>query len=421
MRFRWLTRSQVALLALAAAVVTTPPPAGADPRDDLDQVEREVAEAAAVLENATERAQVAVAEHAAAKAELPAARQRLAEAQGAVIAADVAARSAQREAEQAQSALTAASGRYQESVAAVERAREQAKGFASAAYKSNGLTGFNLIVRADGPAQVAERFGFLDQVGEAMQAALAELAGARLVAHAAEDEAAIAHLRAEQARQDAELALAEAEAVAVTAEAAAAEAEALAETAAEALAVAESEQAASLRRYEAAEAEAARVEQELREWEAAQRSEPDPPRHQPPPPSSAGARLLMPTQGWLSSPFGNRYDPYFGVWQLHAGVDIAAGGGTPIYAAEAGTVIRAGWSGGYGNFTCVGHGSHQGQGFSTCYAHQSAILVSPGQWVGRGGLIGRVGTTGASTGHHLHFEVRLDGTPTNPIPFLPPF
>lgn len=81
--------------------------------------------------------------------------------------------------------------------------------------------------------------------------------------------------------------------------------------------------------------------------------------------------------------------------------------------------MRAGWNGGYGNYTCVYHGTYQGKGFATCYAHQSAILVKAGQQVRQGDVIGRVGTTGASTGNHLHFEVRLDGTPVNPVPWLP--
>jgi murein DD-endopeptidase MepM/ murein hydrolase activator NlpD len=100
-------------------------------------------------------------------------------------------------------------------------------------------------------------------------------------------------------------------------------------------------------------------------------------------------------------------------------MDIAAGGGEPIYAAADGQVASAGWRGGYGNYTCLSHGSHQGRNLSTCYAHQSRILVNHGQWVSRGQLIGRVGTTGASTGDHLHFEVRLDGDPTDPSGWLP--
>ena len=137
------------------------------------------------------------------------------------------------------------------------------------------------------------------------------------------------------------------------------------------------------------------------------------------PPVSGGAVLEMPTQGWVSSPYGMRQDPFHGALRVHAGTDLAAAGGAPIRAAADGTVIRAGWSGGYGNLTCLNHGPHQGRGCSTCYAHQSKILVASGQQVQRGELIGRVGTTGWSTGCHLHFEVRLDGEPTDPVPYLP--
>jgi len=129
--------------------------------------------------------------------------------------------------------------------------------------------------------------------------------------------------------------------------------------------------------------------------------------------------LLMPVNGWKTSNFGMRFDPFYHVWRLHAGVDIAAAGGAPIWAAAAGKVFRAGWSGVYGNYTCVYHGTYQGKGFATCYAHQSAILVRSGQQVRQGQVIGRVGTTGASTGNHLHFEVRLDGNPVDPVPWLP--
>jgi murein DD-endopeptidase MepM/ murein hydrolase activator NlpD len=132
-----------------------------------------------------------------------------------------------------------------------------------------------------------------------------------------------------------------------------------------------------------------------------------------------GARFLMPVRGWKSSDFGMRFDPFFRVWQLHGGIDLAADGGQPIFAVASGRVIRADYFGGYGNFTCLSHGRYLGKGVSTCYAHQSRILVSAGQWVGAGQVIGRVGTTGASTGYHLHFEVRLDGRPIQPLSWLP--
>ncbi|MEH0820777.1 MULTISPECIES: M23 family metallopeptidase [unclassified Micromonospora] len=130
------------------------------------------------------------------------------------------------------------------------------------------------------------------------------------------------------------------------------------------------------------------------------------------------ARLRHPLSGRLTSRFGTRFDPYYKVWQLHAGVDLAAPTGTPILAAADGRVSRAGWSGGYGRYTCIDHGRADGQRLSTCYAHQSRLLVAPGQRVRAGQVIGLVGSTGASTGPHLHFEVRLGGRPVDPLPWI---
>ncbi|MGR6320208.1 peptidoglycan DD-metalloendopeptidase family protein [Micromonospora soli] len=131
-----------------------------------------------------------------------------------------------------------------------------------------------------------------------------------------------------------------------------------------------------------------------------------------------GGRLGRPVAGRLTSGYGVRFDPYYHVWQRHPGVDLAAPAGTPIVAAMDGRVTRAGWYGGYGNYTCIDHGRADGQRLSTCYGHQSRLLVSPGQRVRAGQVIGLVGSTGASTGPHLHFEVRLGGRAVDPLPWL---
>jgi murein DD-endopeptidase MepM/ murein hydrolase activator NlpD len=131
-----------------------------------------------------------------------------------------------------------------------------------------------------------------------------------------------------------------------------------------------------------------------------------------------GGKLRRPIPGTITSRFGNRFDPYYHVWQLHPGIDIGAPPGTSIVAAAGGRVSQAGWYGGYGNYTCIDHGYVGGARLSTCYGHQRAILVSPGQLVSAGQVIGQVGSTGASTGPHLHFEVRLGGRPVDPMPWI---
>lgn len=128
-----------------------------------------------------------------------------------------------------------------------------------------------------------------------------------------------------------------------------------------------------------------------------------------PSPSSSG--MIWPVDGVLSSTFGPRWG------SVHEGIDISAPGGTPIKAAASGTVIlmqTEAESGGYGNYTCVDHGA----GLSTCYAHQSEFGTSTGASVSQGDVIGYVGNTGHSFGDHLHFEVRIDGVPQDPLGYL---
>lgn len=116
----------------------------------------------------------------------------------------------------------------------------------------------------------------------------------------------------------------------------------------------------------------------------------------------------------FTSGFGVRSDPFRGGAAMHAGVDISGPVGTPIYATADGVVGRAQWANGYGNLVELDHG----KGIQTRYGHLSAMLVQPGTRVARGQLIARMGSTGRSTGSHLHYEVRLDGHAVNPMPFL---
>jgi murein DD-endopeptidase MepM/ murein hydrolase activator NlpD len=128
-------------------------------------------------------------------------------------------------------------------------------------------------------------------------------------------------------------------------------------------------------------------------------------------PIKAGSgQFVWPLNGTLTSPWCEARS-----WEsCHPGIDIAAPTGTPIRAADGGTVRIAGWVGGYGNYTCIQHSAT----LSSCYGHQSAIQVRVGQSVSKGDVIGLVGSTGFSTGPHLHFEVRINGAVTNPMNYL---
>lgn len=130
----------------------------------------------------------------------------------------------------------------------------------------------------------------------------------------------------------------------------------------------------------------------------------------------AGGVMKWPTPKYtgISSKYGNRIHPIYKVKKMHTGIDINAPSGATIVAANSGKVILAGWNGGYGNCVIIDHGD----GIATLYGHQSKIHVKVGEKVGKGDTIGKVGSTGLSTGPHLHFEVRIGGKTTNPMKYF---
>ena len=130
---------------------------------------------------------------------------------------------------------------------------------------------------------------------------------------------------------------------------------------------------------------------------------------------TGGGTFSLPIPGApITQLFGPNHDPFTGAAGFHPGVDFGAPMGTPIHAAGDGVVVFAGVESGYGNYTCINHGN----GIATCYGHQSLLLVKVGDQVKRGQVIGLVGSTGYSTGPHLHFEVRINGAVTDPLPWL---
>lgn len=175
---------------------------------------------------------------------------------------------------------------------------------------------------------------------------------------------------------------------------------------------------AAIRRLEQADRDityqiqAARAEEERRRREAQEAAR----RAQMPVVQPRGGTMQWPVPGHfrVTSGYGNRIHPFSRRREFHTGVDIGAPMGANIVAAESGTVIISGWNGGFGHTVVIDHGG----GLSTLYAHNSRNLVQVGDWVNRGDVIARIGSTGVSTGPHLHFEVRHHGRHVNPNPYL---
>lgn len=128
----------------------------------------------------------------------------------------------------------------------------------------------------------------------------------------------------------------------------------------------------------------------------------------------SGLVFVCDVHAQVTSGYGVRADPFHGKAARHSGIDIASPAGAPIYATADAVVGRAQWAGAYGNLVELEHGG----GFQTRYAHMMKILVRAGQFIRKGTIIGLVGSTGRSTGNHLHYEVRQDGKAVDPTPFI---
>ncbi|MEV0896328.1 M23 family metallopeptidase [Actinoplanes sp. NPDC049802] len=383
-----------------------PLPAAADPADDAA---RAVHRAEALLESAGAAARTAAANLAKATTAMPAAQRRVATTRGVVVATRVEADTARRRADTARAGYQRVTDEYTAATVRVDAARERVEDIARATYMGSTFNRLNLLAEATGPQDLMDRLGLVEHLMHQEQQEVRTLTAARRTARIAQDRAGAAKRAAEAAEQAAADRLRDARNAQAAAIRARDALHRLVLTRKTALRAAETQRAAVLARYRAAVRAESRVRSSMRGWEnrAGVGSR------------YPGGRLLMPVHGWKSSDYGNRYDPYYRVWQLHAGADFAAGSGSPIRAAASGRVIQAGWNGGYGRYTCINHGRLDGHGFTTCYAHQSKIYTGVGEYVRRGEIIGRVGSTGASTGAHLHFETRFGGVPRDPLDYLP--
>jgi murein DD-endopeptidase MepM/ murein hydrolase activator NlpD len=436
-------------------------PASAQSLEDLRKRE---AEAAAALEGSTAAVAAAGAELARIAAAMPEAERQASVAQGELSGARAKASTARAEAERAELARQAAQGEVDQASAQVESSRADVAQLGRRAYVRGRMGDVRDVMDAANPADVIERGELLRSVFRSGTASLERVTAARLqlagktaqlkaeekVAAEARAQAAAQQARAEQAATEAQAAvqrvaalIAERQTAVAAAEAlreedrrsyeqAQADSEALAERIRRAEAEAAARAAAERAAAERAAAERAAAEQraaaQAEAARAARANRPPAPAPAParppaaaPPPAAAAAPSrssgwIWPGTGRLTSRYGNRVHPIFGDSRFHAGIDLGGGYGAPVLASRGGTVILSGPASGYGTLVVVSHGG----GVTTAYAHMSALLVRVGDTVGQGQTIGRIGSEGNSTGPHLHFEVRVNGNPVDPLGYVSP-
>src|SRR2546430_5670957 len=309
-----------------------------------------MAQVHSLYEAATAQAQAALQAYNAATAQLPAVQTRLAEAKGVVVARQAEAKQADRDAAAARDTAASAHQRYAAAAGQVDAARAQIGDFVVASYKGAGLLSSDSLLESRTPTDLLDRLAGVEKSAQQQDRALEGLLTARLAAKDADNQATLAQQAADAAAHRVQDALASAQAAQAAAEQDQADLAATVAQQQQAMAAANAQRDATLAQYAALQRESDQIAAQLRGHSG----------------GVATGHFRTPVHGWKSSDFGMRYDPYYRVWQLHPGGDLAAPGGTPIYAAADGRVVQAGWDGGAGNNTAPYHRVFPGQGLSPC-------------------------------------------------------
>ncbi len=375
--------------------------------DDQSRIDRQVADASDAVEGANAAVSQAAADLAAAEAELPPAQQALEDAMEREAIARAAHEAAIEAFQQATAEFEAAQQRLATIESAYEGLRSDVGEFARRAYQMGPFAEMEMVLEATDPIELTDRLAAIRSVSKANNQALSDMATVRadqayteLRMEALQELAEEKRLEAEQKLEEAEQARAEAEAAKALIEELIAQRDA-------ALAVAEAQrsnvqgQYQQLRQEQQRIAAAAQAAAELARRAAAGGVS-----------WSSADGFIWPIPGaGISQMAGPRIHPVYGYRSCHTGVDIRGGAGTPILAVQAGVVAEINSGGPFGLHTIIAHGD----GVASFYAHQSRTNVRPGQRVAQGDVIGFVGSTGWSTGPHLHFEMHLNGVPFNPM------
>lgn len=448
MVWRGVSRKAAALVAAVIACgvaagalsVVGEPHAQAKPKDDLKKVERQLHGAKEDLDESSAGLKQATTALHSAEVQLTAARKKLADVHGRLVAAKARDRASAKALKAAQQAVDKAKAELADAEQKVRDQRQQIGAFANATYQQRNVDDITAILASGDPQELVDRMQLVDSITESQAHSLERFNALR--ADVASRKAALEVLeqRAEQRRAEAAANLVRMRELERQAKLAEARVEQLVADRHNAQQAAQRAKADDERRYDALVAERGRIQRMLaeiaRKEAAAERERQRRERERRERDrggdngggndrggddsggNDGGSGLSYPVSAPITSPYGMRFHPVLHRWKLHDGTDFGAACGTPVHAAAGGRVIARYYNAGYGNRVLISHGWMSGKSTVTAYNHLSGYAVHVGERVSRGETVGYVGTTGYSTGCHLHFMVYRNGSTVNPMYFL---
>lgn len=414
-----LFRAAAAAVVSAVLVVGFTNPVLADKKDDLERekkgVEGKIDGAEKALDSSSAAYSKAAKALETAQAALSAAQAELSSTRGQLAAAQAEDARMQAELEASQAKLDQAVADLAEGEKKLEKSERRVAEFTVETVQDGdaGLQAFGELLSGEDPSTFTERMSLNSSVSDVQVGEMQKLAAAKVMLRLNRDKVEELRDRVAQARAQAAAILQEKTTLEAAAEAQAAQVTSLVDARASAAGDAKAAKAADAKILAAYEAERNRVNAKLAAL--VQKDKSDGGKSSG---GDSGGTLSYPVSGPITSPYGMRVHPVTGVYKLHDGTDFGVGCGTPIRAAASGTIIEQYYNAGYGNRVILANGVKRGQSVVTTYNHLSGFARSAGSKVSRGEVIGYVGSTGYSTGCHLHFMVIADGVTTNPVGWL---
>lgn len=400
------------LLGTALALGCVAPAATADDlKDKQAKVDAQVDDAHDEVLSFNKKVAHATQDVIDARSKLPAARANLAAAVEEEQRTRAADQVAAQELDQATQEVLVAERRLADLEARLTELESNVGDFARQAYQMGPFAEVEMVLDARDPAEFTDRLQAIRSVSASNNAQLDEMSSNRADLAYTEERLTALRQVAQQKKEAAEARVVEAEKAAEGARAAKEIVDGLIAQEEAALQSAQKHRADVKAQYEELQKEQERIQQQIAAAAARLEQSTGVKTNGDVNAIDSGTQWYFPLPGYaIGSDAGWRMHPILHYVRCHAGADIGAPSGTPIHAVEDGTVIMASWNGGYGNFTVIDHGN----GLTSGYGHQSQISVSVGEHVKRGQVIGYVGSTGLSTGPHLHFEARVNGMPYSP-------